>query len=208
MFAGVSCLFGCVSGFLETNLSFHNVDSNVFNVLSQQSCYSCAFLLSFFFFKCIDFFHYLSWVMLNRSKWCSEMYKNDGPPRAMNNSRDLHSLWIHLKSSPCKIHGKYVNGNVITYPLRIYGCVHMHTNVFMTVIPALANWFEQVEAPILAPALLPHQLSATMLAAALWHVGCRWPSCVTLPGQGQPLPVRDNCHNFPHDTFILTSLIH
>lgn len=146
--------------------------------------------------------------MLNRSKWCSEMYKNDGPPRAMNNSRDLHSLWIHLKSSPCKIHGKYVNGNVITYPLRIYGCVHMHTNVFMTVIPALANWFEQVEAPILAPALLPHQLSATMLAAALWHVGCRWPSCVTLPGQGQPLPVRDNCHNFPHDTFILTSLIH
>lgn len=35
-----------------------------------------------------------------------------------------------------------------------------------------------------------------MLAAGLWHVGCRWPSCVTLPGQGQLFPMQKQLSRF------------
>lgn len=118
------------------------------------------------FFLHIDFCHYLTWVMLNGSKWCSEMYKNDVPPQAMNNSRDLHSQWIYLKGSPmyCRIRGRCVNGNVVTYP-AFCGCAHMHTNVFMTV---LLIQLLQIDFSRFRPGLLLQPCSLTNYLPPCW----------------------------------------
>lgn len=71
-----------------------------------------------------------------------------------------------------KIHSGYVNGNVITQPWRIYGPVHTHTNVFMTVSRALCKLIlTGARTRLLAP--LPRQLSAAAPVAALRLEGCR-----------------------------------
>lgn len=117
------------------------------------------------------------------------MRKSDGPPRAVNNLRDLHTRWVSLQNTPTptpprphththarpplrKIHSGYVNGNVITQPWRIYGPVHTHTNVFMTVSRALCKLIlTGARTRLLGP--LPRQLSAAAPVAALRLEGCR-----------------------------------
>lgn len=119
--------------------------------------------------------------MLNRSKWCSEMRKSDGPPQAGNNLRDLHTRWVSLQSTPtyphthsprpplCKIHSGYVNGNVITQPWRIYGPVRTHTNVFMTVSRAFCKLILTGRGPSFSPRSLANYLRPRWWLLSGWR---------------------------------------
>lgn len=163
-FASVSFVF--VSGFFETILSFTMKTAMCWATIVLQLCFSL------FFFLHIDFFHYLRWMMLNGSKWSSEMYKNDGPPLRPWITQGTFTVCesIYLKSSPiyCKIHEGYLNGNVITFPC-IYGCAHMHTNCSWLLFQPLQIDFSRFRPDSCAsPALFPIICN---------HVGCCLLTC-------------------------------
>ena len=113
-------------------------------------------------------------------------------------SRDLQS-----KGSPlcCRIHGRMYK-LCFAHILCICGCVH--TNETALLFQLLQIDFSRFKPQLFFSALFLHPLSATVLAPALWHVGCRWLFCLTVPGQGQVFPV-NYCHNLSHDMLTVTS---
>lgn len=166
-FASVSFVF--VSGFFETILSF-----TMKTAMRWAHNRATVVFFSFFFFLHIDFFHYLRWMILNGSKWSSEMYKNDAPPLRPWITQGTFTVCesIYLKSSPiyCKIHEGYLNGNVITFPC-IYGCAHMHTNCLWLLFQPLQIDFSRFRPDSCAsPALSPiicHRVGCCSLTCGL-----------------------------------------
>ncbi len=102
--------------------------------------------------------------MLNRSKWCSEMYKNDVPPQAMNNSETFTVSESIKRVLPYTAVCRLVNGNVLTYP-AFNGRARKPTNVFMAVL-----WVQllQIDFSRFGPRLLLQPSSPTNYLPPCW----------------------------------------
>lgn len=64
--------------------------------------------------------------MLNGSKWCNEMYKNDVPPQAMNNSETFTASEYGLLPYTVEEKEGNVNGNVLPHSACVHTNVSMH----------------------------------------------------------------------------------
>ena len=134
----------------------------------------------------------------------------------MNNS-ETFTVSESLKgfSVYCRIHGGYVNGNVLTYPAFFFfsfffffgGCTQMCPGLLCS--PSSRKLISagsdpgSCSCPPSSPIICHHVGRCSLTCGLQMAILCSTASTgATVP------PAQNNCHDLPHDTFILMGLIH